>query len=34
MTLGAVTIVSSLSFWALKPHDGDAVSQASQEPGE
>jgi EmrB/QacA subfamily drug resistance transporter len=34
LTLGAVTIVSSLSFWALRPHDGDAVSQASQEPGE
>ncbi|WP_342620517.1 DHA2 family efflux MFS transporter permease subunit [Rhodoferax sp. GW822-FHT02A01] len=34
LTLGAVTIVSSLSFWALKPHDGDAVSQGSQEPGE
>jgi len=33
LTLGAVTIVSSFSFWALKPHDGEAVSQGSQESG-
>ncbi|MDR7308368.1 DHA2 family efflux MFS transporter permease subunit [Rhodoferax saidenbachensis] len=29
LTLGAITIVSSLSFWALKAGDGDAVSQGS-----
>jgi len=30
LTLGAITVISSLSFWALKPGDGDAV--ASQKP--
>lgn len=29
LTLGAITILSSLSFWALKPNDGNAVSRAS-----
>ena len=28
LTLGAITLLSSLSFWALKPSDGSAVSQA------
>lgn len=27
LTLGAITIVSSLSFWTLRPHDGDSVSR-------
>jgi EmrB/QacA subfamily drug resistance transporter len=27
LTLGAVTVVSSLSFWTLKPDDGNAVSR-------
>jgi MFS family permease len=30
LTLGAVTVVSSLSFWTLKPGDGNAVSQGAQ----
>jgi EmrB/QacA subfamily drug resistance transporter len=29
LTLGAVTVVSSLSFWTLKPGDGNAVSQGA-----
>jgi MFS family permease len=32
LTLGAVTVVSSLSFWTLKPGDGNAVSQGTQVP--
>jgi EmrB/QacA subfamily drug resistance transporter len=32
LTLGAVTILSSLSFWALRPHDGDNVSRGSSSP--
>lgn len=27
LTLGALTIVSSLSFWALRPRDGESVSR-------
>lgn len=27
LTLGAITILSSLSFWTLRPHDGDSVSR-------
>ena len=27
LTLGALTIVSSLSFWTLRPDDGESVSQ-------
>lgn len=30
LTLGAVTLVSSLSFWTLQPDDGSAVSQGVQ----
>jgi MFS family permease len=26
LTLAAITVVSSLSFWRLRPHDGEAVS--------
>jgi EmrB/QacA subfamily drug resistance transporter len=29
LTLGAITLVSSLSFWALRPNDGSAVSQGA-----
>jgi MFS family permease len=32
LTLGAVTILSSLSFWRLRPHDGDNVSRGSSSP--
>jgi EmrB/QacA subfamily drug resistance transporter len=28
LTLGAITLLSSLSFWALRPNDGSAVSHA------
>jgi len=28
LTLGGLTILSSLSFWTLKPHDGDSVSRS------
>ena len=31
LTLGAITLVSSLSFWALRPGDGSAVSQGLQQ---
>lgn len=31
LTLGIITAVSSLSFWTLKPHDGDSVSRASMQ---
>jgi len=27
LTLGGITILSSLSFWTLRPHDGDSVSR-------
>jgi MFS family permease len=30
ITLGAITVLSSWSFWALRPDDGHAVSQGSQ----
>jgi MFS family permease len=29
LTLGAVTVLSSLSFWTLRPGDGDSVSRGS-----
>jgi MFS family permease len=32
LTLGAVTMISSLSFWTLKPDDGNAVSKGAQVP--
>ena len=28
LTIGAITLLSSLSFWALRPDDGSAVSHA------
>lgn len=33
LTLGAVTMLSSLSFWALRPGDGDSVSKGAVAPG-
>lgn len=30
LTLGAITLLSSLSFWALRPGDGSAVSRAAR----
>jgi MFS family permease len=32
LTLGAVTVVSSLSFWTLRPDDGNAVSRGVRVP--
>ncbi len=32
LTLGVLTLLSSLSFWALKPGDGDSVSRGSAAP--
>lgn len=32
LTLGALTVLSSLSFWALRPHDGDNVSRGTSTP--
>ena len=29
LTLGGVTLLSSLSFWALRPGDGDSVSRGA-----
>ena len=29
MTLGGLTIVSALSFWTLRPRDGESVSRAA-----
>jgi MFS family permease len=29
LALAAITVVSSLSFWWLRPHDGDAVSRGT-----
>jgi hypothetical protein len=29
MTLGGLTIVSALSFWTLRPRDGENVSRAA-----
>lgn len=28
LTLGAITILSSVSFWTLRPEDGASVSRA------
>jgi len=33
LTLGVVTVVSSLSFWTLRPDDGSAVSHAAASAG-
>lgn len=30
LALGGITVVSSLAFWTLRPHDGDNVSRAGQ----
>jgi EmrB/QacA subfamily drug resistance transporter len=30
LTVGGLTILSSLSFWTLRPHDGDNVSRGKQ----
>ena len=30
LTVGGLTILSSLSFWTLRPHDGDNVSRGTQ----
>jgi len=30
LTLGVLTVLSSLSFWTLRPHDGDSVSRGTQ----
>jgi hypothetical protein len=32
ITLGVVTVLSSLSFWTLRPHDGDSVSRGVAAP--
>jgi EmrB/QacA subfamily drug resistance transporter len=32
LTLGGLTILSSLSFWTLKPNDGDSVSRSEGSP--
>jgi EmrB/QacA subfamily drug resistance transporter len=32
LTLGAMTILSSLSFWTLRTHDGENVSRGSSSP--
>ena len=32
ITLGIITVLSSLSFWALHQNDGNAVSQGAQHP--
>jgi hypothetical protein len=32
ITLGAITVLSSLSFWSLRADDGSAVSQGAQSP--
>jgi hypothetical protein len=29
LTLGGLTVVSSLSFWTLRPADGESVSRAA-----
>ena len=34
LTLGALTIASSLSFWALRQHDGESVSRGELRTGE
>lgn len=33
LLLGGVTILSSLSFWTLRPHDGDSVSRGQSPAG-
>lgn len=33
LTLGGLTVLSSLSFWTLKPEDGEAVSRGAATPG-
>jgi EmrB/QacA subfamily drug resistance transporter len=33
VTLGVVTVLSSLSFWTLRAGDGDSVSRGSVQPG-
>jgi MFS family permease len=32
-TLAVLTLLSSMSFWSLKPGDGDSVSRGNAEPG-
>ena len=32
LALAALTVVSSLSFWTLRPHDGESVSKGSSAP--
>ena len=32
LTLAALTVVSSLSFWTLQPQDGESVSKGSEAP--
>lgn len=34
LTLGALTIVSSLSFWTLRAGDGESVSKGQRRPDE
>lgn len=34
LTLGALTIVSSLSFWTLRAGDGESVSKGQHRPDE
>jgi hypothetical protein len=29
LTLGGLTMLSSLSFWSLRPRDGESVSRGS-----
>jgi hypothetical protein len=33
LTVGGLTVLSSLSFWTLRPGDGDNVSRASEPAG-
>lgn len=33
LTLGALTVISSLSFWTLRAKDGESVSKGSAAPG-
>ena len=32
LTMGALTLLSSLTFWTLRPSDGESVSRAKVEP--
>jgi EmrB/QacA subfamily drug resistance transporter len=34
LNLGGITVLSSLSFWALRPHDGDSVSRGVATPAQ